>query len=482
MVRTRIISGLYWDETSVQLCQARHTAHGIDVLRVCSVPLDVPHDTPDDLRKKIISIISDMNQKYALHTTTLRTAVPQSHVFLRKITVPPATQTEIRAMLYFEAEKYIPFPSDDAVVDFYPLMPIQSSSANDIILVAAKKDFVNAHCAILEAAGLFPERISVSSLAFHQLFSRYAGDAPSAVLALHSDSVECVVSQAYRLIFSRGVEYRSEGHPIATEDIARELHHSMVSFNTVYPSIVLNNVLLLGDTRAELIDTLTHTANIPVTACNVHAMVKNDPSFTGTIPDDIERYAIPLGLVLLDTDHAITLIPETKQKAVQRMRTRSMIRLCAIIVGSIACIAVGWYFFANYHALVAQRAFAKKMKEAKPMMRMLEQKANQLHRVQQFSSDALMPLEMIRVISTAFPKNAYLLQMRYDEKQSLLTLRGRTNSYATAADIIARLVKEKQYFVHVVNKGAHTIKFGDVTLVDFEIECMLRDEQCLTEK
>lgn len=74
-------------------------------------------------------------------------------VIVRFVSMPKMRDDELKGAVGFEAEKYIPFAIKDCIIDHQVLKRNGAENKIDILLVAAKKDFVLDRIAIVEESG-----------------------------------------------------------------------------------------------------------------------------------------------------------------------------------------------------------------------------------------------------------------------------------------------------------------------------------------
>jgi type IV pilus assembly protein PilM len=95
-------------------------------------------------------------------------------VITKKVTVPRMTREELNHQLYFEAEQYIPFNVSEVNMDFAILGSSTQSQAGtpmmDVLIVAAKKEYIQSLSGLVESAGLRPEIIDNQSFALGNSF------------------------------------------------------------------------------------------------------------------------------------------------------------------------------------------------------------------------------------------------------------------------------------------------------------------------
>lgn len=100
-------------------------------------------------------------------------------IIIKKITVPRMSREELQHQLYWEAEQYIPFDVNEVNLDFAILGPstgAQGKPQMEILLVAAKKEYIKDLTSVLEEAGLKPDIIDSQAFALGNAFAFSYGE------------------------------------------------------------------------------------------------------------------------------------------------------------------------------------------------------------------------------------------------------------------------------------------------------------------
>lgn len=142
------------------------------------------------------------------------TGVSGRSVIVRQIETPklegPALQDHIR----HEADKYIPFGSEEVIIDAQALPVRAGDKANalQVMLVAVRKSFVMDHIAALKAAGLQPEVIDVDVFALANAYELLGPPAPpetekkaTALIDIGASKTNIAIVQSQRVLFTREV-------------------------------------------------------------------------------------------------------------------------------------------------------------------------------------------------------------------------------------------------------------------------------------
>ena len=98
-------------------------------------------------------------------------SISGNSLIVKKISVPTATEEQLQDTIHFEAEQYIPFDINDVNLDFQILGENENNPYQmNVLLVAAKKEMVNAYVNLTEMAGLEPSIIDVDAFALQNIF------------------------------------------------------------------------------------------------------------------------------------------------------------------------------------------------------------------------------------------------------------------------------------------------------------------------
>jgi type IV pilus assembly protein PilM len=111
-------------------------------------------------------------------------AVGGRDVIVKKIQIDRVKDSEVRGLVQWEAEQHVPFDMDSVELDFEVLDPDGDGTEMNVLLVAAKRELVEAKARILSDAGVKPSLIDVESFALHNAFEVNHPEAMSGLVAL----------------------------------------------------------------------------------------------------------------------------------------------------------------------------------------------------------------------------------------------------------------------------------------------------------
>ncbi|MGQ9692311.1 MAG: type IV pilus assembly protein PilM [Thermaceae bacterium] len=96
------------------------------------------------------------------------TAAPSQATVIRTLQVPKMPLKEMEEAVRWEAERYVPFPIDELVLDFAPLEPLEGVEEGgqvQVIMAAARQEAIFSLVEALKSAGLIPLVVDVKPFA-----------------------------------------------------------------------------------------------------------------------------------------------------------------------------------------------------------------------------------------------------------------------------------------------------------------------------
>lgn len=132
-------------------------------------------------------------------------ALPLTSVVVRNITFPFREKGKIEKTIKFEAEPYLPFPVEEAIIDFQIIGEAKGNGA-EVLMIAVDKKRVREHLEILGEAGIEPAIISLDASAIFNAYSlgKNGAEKMVALVDLGADKTTVAVVSESKLSFIRG--------------------------------------------------------------------------------------------------------------------------------------------------------------------------------------------------------------------------------------------------------------------------------------
>ena len=128
--------------------------------------LPLGSQSSDDLTT-ILKPLAGLIQKGKNH---VRIVLSGSSLLVRCIQLPVMTQGELKGAIRFEAENHIAFPIDDCILDFQIVNQNAEKKIMNVLLVAAKRDYVQEKLRMLMDLQIYPEIIDVDTFSLVNAF------------------------------------------------------------------------------------------------------------------------------------------------------------------------------------------------------------------------------------------------------------------------------------------------------------------------
>ena len=181
------IVGIDIGSSAVKLVRLREARGSYQLVNVGIMPL-APETIVDNTimdSTTIIDVIQNLMVGMKVKAKNVATSVSGHSVIIRKIMLPIMTDSELEASIQWEAEQYIPFDISEVNIDFQILGPDEKDpSQMNVMLVAAKKDFVDDFVSIFSESGLNPVVMDIDCFAVENMFDYNYGFVDEEVVAL----------------------------------------------------------------------------------------------------------------------------------------------------------------------------------------------------------------------------------------------------------------------------------------------------------
>jgi type IV pilus assembly protein PilM len=162
-----------------------------------------------------VEVIRKVLEQLGARSRRLVSSVSGRSVIVRQVETPRLNPNELKAHIAYEADKYIPFGSEEVIIDCQPL-PERAEEAGakmQVLLVAVRRGFVEDHIVQLRNAGIAPEIIDVDVFALANAYELLGPGAPNdpeaktatALIDVGASKSNIAIVQGTRLLFTREV-------------------------------------------------------------------------------------------------------------------------------------------------------------------------------------------------------------------------------------------------------------------------------------
>ncbi|WP_417915834.1 type IV pilus assembly protein PilM [Candidatus Electronema sp. JC] len=164
---------------AVKICQVERSgkdgyelvALGTAALSPGSVEDGVLHDPKD-----VGDAINELRDNLKIKNKRVGLSISGYSVIVKKINIEIENQEELAERLHQEAEQYIPFDIKEVYLDFQVIKQAKSEmERSEVMLVAAKKEVVDAYLEMIEGLKLVPVLVDVDGFALENIWNTVAG-------------------------------------------------------------------------------------------------------------------------------------------------------------------------------------------------------------------------------------------------------------------------------------------------------------------
>jgi type IV pilus assembly protein PilM len=207
----------------VQLREAKGVYHLVN-LGLAPLPPEAIVDNAVMDSSSVVEVILGLVKSLKLKTQNVATSISGHSVIIRKILLPIMTEEEMEASIQWEAEQYIPFEISEVNLDFQILGPdVNDPSQMNVILVAAKKDFVNDYVAVFKESGLNPQAMDVDCFALENAFEinyGFESEENVALINMGASAMNINILKGGESVFTRDIQV---GGNMFNEEIQKRL-------------------------------------------------------------------------------------------------------------------------------------------------------------------------------------------------------------------------------------------------------------------
>lgn len=142
----------------------------------------VPLSSKDS--NSLITAIKKVVEEAKISTKKVNASIFPEGVIVRYLLLPSMTPEELKKAISFEVERYAPFSKEEIVSDFQILKEDTDKKNMKVLLVVAKREFVEERIKLIEDAGLEPQVITIDSLVLKNSFEVNYPDKSNLTVAL----------------------------------------------------------------------------------------------------------------------------------------------------------------------------------------------------------------------------------------------------------------------------------------------------------
>jgi len=141
---------------SVKLVELGKTRSGyqLKAMAVAPLPRDVIVENEIIDSTTVSRTLKDVIEIARPESKNVVFSVSGNALIIKTVAMPMMSELELEAQIQFEADEHVPYDMADVYLDFQILGPSEDGAEMDVVLVACKRDVINAYQQVIQEAGL----------------------------------------------------------------------------------------------------------------------------------------------------------------------------------------------------------------------------------------------------------------------------------------------------------------------------------------
>ena len=205
--------GLDFDRHYVRVVELKESADATALTKF-GVARVVQKEAAETIAGSISRTIRELFAEQKIDDKEVHASISGPRIQVRRIALPPMPKEELSEAIKWEAKSFVPFPIENAAIDYYTLKPKElKGGKQEFIVVVADGEAQKKHLEIikgagLKCAGLTPVCFALWELAkFHPEFSNQE---LKALVNIGSESTCLNLFKDHDLLFTREIEFSGE--------------------------------------------------------------------------------------------------------------------------------------------------------------------------------------------------------------------------------------------------------------------------------
>jgi len=200
-------------------------------LVIKEIPTEIQEEADPVVRDEMLAAtIKTLLKENKITTKNVISSIAGDSVIVRYVKLPKMSEDELKNVISYEAEQYIPLAIDQVILDFSILGEIEEEGIEkiEVLLVAAKEEIIDMHITLLHLAGLNPVLIDVDTFALQNAFEVNYGENTGETIGLINIGAKLTTIN----ILEDGVTHLTRDVAVAGNSFSREIQREFdVSFN-----------------------------------------------------------------------------------------------------------------------------------------------------------------------------------------------------------------------------------------------------------
>lgn len=224
LFKSNKIIGLDIGTSSIKMAELERTKNGYVLNSFGFAPTPVGSISAGEIADPIMLADSVKSLMDSLLSKRKNAAVGVwgTSVVIKKISVPRMDLNLLREQVKWEAEQYIPFDINEVSLEYHVLPRSSNPEAMDILIIAARSEYLSRYVEVVETAGLNCSVVDVNSFALANCFEANYGATTETVALINigASTTNFVVSDRGNVSFVRDI-------PVGGLTFTNDIHKNM---------------------------------------------------------------------------------------------------------------------------------------------------------------------------------------------------------------------------------------------------------------
>jgi type IV pilus assembly protein PilM len=238
--KARTVAGLDIGASSIKLVKLEEKggAYALTSLGMRELPMEVIVDEEIKDKETIIFNLQSLVEQCDPRLKEVAISISGHGVITDKITMDKKSGTEAQQAILFEAEQRSPFDVEDVTMDYHIVNVNEESQKMDVLLVAARNEFLNSYVELINDAGLKPVVVDTDAFAIFNAYDLNYEIDPQKVTALLDIGFD-----------TTSITFIKDGLFHSTRDLASG---GRIIYNTIMKEFRINQELALKTIKGEM--------------------------------------------------------------------------------------------------------------------------------------------------------------------------------------------------------------------------------------
>lgn len=264
-------------------------------LHECAAQYTEPAQRAEALSQAVRDLVKRVKKRPATYVL----CVASTQGVVRTLSVPFKGQRKVSAAVPFELERYLAFPIDEFVVDYFPVLEVDNQT--EVLAVGIRRTALREQLDILAAAGLDPQGVNIDAIGLTGLWRACHGGMKGLHAVLHArDDHSCLaVTNNKAMVYYRHLPFGAAAVREKTASVVQEVQNSLRAFHAAWRgggevlSLTVTGMGVMPPSR----DVFEKDFDIPISYEEILDRLKTDAGKTG-IATHGNRWEAPIGVAL----------------------------------------------------------------------------------------------------------------------------------------------------------------------------------------